>query len=148
MVDIDRSADVTDHFTTDEGLDVLRRAGIDPRRARRQLCMTPDDLATRSQLEHYVASLARLDQARLWDVADKVKDRERRLAETAQETGSDAEDAVAFAEIERRHQEFEQAQVENERVRYLSFIAGAGGALVGHGGGRASTASCWPCPSC
>ncbi len=131
VVDIDRSADVTDHFTTEHGLDVLRRAGIDPRRARRQLCMTPDDLATRSQLEHYVASLARLDQSRLWDVADKVKDRELRLAETARESGSDAEDAVAFGEIERRHEAFEQAQMENERVRYLSFISGAGGALVG-----------------
>ncbi len=131
VVDIDHSADVTESFTTDQGLDVLRRAGIDPRSARRQLCLTPDDLATRSQLEHYVASLARLDQSRLWDVAEKVKDRERRLAETAQETGSDTEDAVAYAEIERRHQDFERAQEENERVRYLSFITGAGSALVG-----------------
>jgi hypothetical protein len=131
VVDIDHSADVTEAFTTDRGLDVLRRAGIDPRNARRQLCLTPDDLATRSQLDHYVASLARLDQPRLWDVAEKVKDRERRLAETAQETGSDTEDAVAYAEIERRHQDFERAQEENERVRYLSFITGAGSALVG-----------------
>ena len=131
VVDIDHSADVTESFTTDQGLDVLRRAGIDPRSARRQLCVTPDDLATRSQLEHYVASLARLDQSRLWDVAEKVKDRERRLTETAQETGSDTEDAVAYAEIERRHQDFERAQEENERVRYLSFITGAGSALVG-----------------
>jgi hypothetical protein len=131
VVDIDHSADVTESFTTDQGLDVLRRAGIDPRGARRQLCLSPDDLATRSQLEHYVASLARLDQSRLWDVAEKVKDRERRLAETAQETGSDTEDAVAYAEIERRHQDFERAQEENERVRYLSFISGAGSALVG-----------------
>ena len=131
VVDIDHSADVTESFTTDQGLDVLRRAGIDPRSARRQLCVTPDDLATRSQLEGYVASLARLDQSRLWDVAEKVKDRERRLTETAQETGSDTEDAVAYAEIERRHQDFERAQEENERVRYLSFITGAGSALVG-----------------
>jgi len=131
VVDIEHATDVTDSFTTDQGLDVLRRAGIDPRTARRQLCLTPDDLATRSQLEHYVASLARLDQARLWDVAAKVKDREEHLAETAKETGSETEDAVAFAEIELRHQEFEQAQDENERVRYLSFITGAGSALVG-----------------
>jgi len=131
VVDIDRSADVTESFTTDQGLDVLRRAGIDPRSARRQLCLTPDDLATRSQLEHYVESLARLDQSRLWDVAAKVKDREQHLAEVAQETGSDTEDAVAYAQIEQRHHEFERAQEENERVRYLSFITGAGSALVG-----------------
>jgi hypothetical protein len=131
VVDIDRSADVTDDFMTPEGLDVLRRAGIDGTAARRQLCMTPDDLATRSQLEHYLAALARIDQSRLWDVVEKVKDREQRLAETARAAGSDAEDVVACAEIERRHHEFEQAQVDNERVRYLSFIGGAGGALVG-----------------
>jgi hypothetical protein len=131
VVDIDHSADVTESFTTDQGLDVLRRAGIDARSARRQLCLSPDDLATRSQVEQYLASLARLDQSRLWDVARKVKDREQHLAETAQSTGSDTEDAVAFAEIELRHQEFERAQDDNERVRYLSFITGAGSALVG-----------------
>ena len=131
VVDIDRSADVTDDFMTPEGLDVLRRAGIDGANARRQLCVSPDDLATRSQLEHYLAALARIDQGRLWDVAAKVEDRERRLAQAARAAGSDAEDVVMYAEIERRHQDFEQAQDDNERVRYLSFIGGAGGALVG-----------------
>ena len=131
VVDIDNSADVTEDFTTDQGLDVLRRAGIDPRGARRQLCMNPDDLATRSQLETYLTTLARIDQARLWDVADKVKDREQHLAETAKQTGSDAEDAAVYAEIEESHRQFEQAQAEHERVRYLSFVIGAGSALVG-----------------
>ena len=76
-------------------------------------------------------ALARIDQGRLWDVADQVKERERRLAETAQAAGSDAEDAVMFEEIERRHRAFEQAQEAHERVRYLSFLVGAGAALVG-----------------
>jgi hypothetical protein len=131
VVDIDHSMDVTEQFTTEHGLDVLRRAGIDARMARRQLCLTTDDLATRNQREQYLTTLSRIDQGRLWDVAEKVRDRERHLAETAQESGSEAEDAVAFAEIERRHKDFEQAQLDNERVRYLSFIVGAGGALIG-----------------
>jgi hypothetical protein len=133
VVDIERSADVTEQFTTAQGLDVLRRAGIDPRQARGQLCLNANDLATRSQLDRNLSTLARIDQTRLWDVADKVLDRERHLAETAQEAGSDAEDAVVFAAIEARHREYEQAQADNERVRYVSFIAGAGGVILGIG---------------
>ena len=66
----------------------------------------------------------------MWDVADRVKERERRLAETAQAAGSDAEDTVMFEEIE-RVTAFELAQEAHERVRYLSFLIGAGAALVG-----------------
>jgi hypothetical protein len=131
VVDIDRSADVTESFTTSQGLDVLRRAGIDPAQARDQLCLGPSDLATRSQLDRYLITLARIDQSRLWDVAEKVRDREQHLAETAEAAGTDAEDARAFAGIEERHQEFEQAQADNERVRYLSFVGGAGSAILG-----------------
>ena len=133
VVDIERSSDVTEQFTTAEGLDVLRRAGIEPRQARAQLCLSPNDLVTRSQLDRNLTTLARIDQTRLWDVADKVQDRERHLAETAKEAGSDAEDAVVFAGIEARHREYEQAQADNERVRYVSFIAGAGGVILGIG---------------
>jgi hypothetical protein len=133
VVDIERSTDVTQSFTTAEGLDVLRRAGIDPGQARHELCLTPSDLATRSQVDRNLHALARIDQTRLWDVAEKVTDREQHLAEVALEAGSDAEDAVLFAAIEERHREYEKAQDENERVRYLSFIAGAGGAILGIG---------------
>ncbi len=52
------------------------------------------------------------------------QDRERHRAEVARAAGSDAEDAVVFAGIEERHRELEQAQADNERVRYLSFIVG------------------------
>ena len=131
VVDTEAAADVTDQFTTDDQLDVLERAGLHRSSARRQLCMQPDDLVTRSRFEEYVLALARIDQGRLWDVADRVKERERRLAETAQAAGSDAEDAVMFEEIERRHRAFELAQAAHERVRYLSFVVGAGAALVG-----------------
>jgi hypothetical protein len=130
VVDTEAATDVTDQFTTGDRLDVLERAGLARSRARRQLCMQPEDLVTRSQVEEYVLALARIDQGRLWDVADRVEERERRLAETAQAAGSDAEDAVMFEEIERRHRAFELAQEAHERVRYLSFIVGAGSALV------------------
>ncbi len=130
VVDTEAAADVTDQFTNGDRLDVLERAGLHRSSARRQLCMQPDDLVTRSRVEKYILALARIDQGRLWDVADRVKERERRLAETAQAAGSDAEDAVMFEEIERRHRAFELAQEAHERVRYLSFLVGAGAALV------------------
>jgi hypothetical protein len=131
VVDIEAAADVTDQFTTGDTLDVLERAGLGQEPARRQLCMGPSDLVTRSRLEEYLLRLARVDQGRLWDVADRVRERERHLAASAQAAGSDAEDAVMFEEIERRHHAFEDAQATQERVRYLSFLLGAGSALIG-----------------
>ena len=133
VVDIDHSADVTEAFTDRSG---PRRAA--PRRHRLRAtpaasCASrPTTSATRSQRDHYVASAGPRRPA-------PTVGRGRQGARTVnvawprppQETGSDAEDAVAFAEIERRHQDFERAQEDSERVRYLSFITGAGGALVG-----------------
>jgi hypothetical protein len=131
VVDTEAAADVTDQFMTGEHLDVLERAGLHRSTARRHLCMQPSDLVTRTRVEEYVLALARIDQGRLWDVSDRVKERERHLAETAAAAGSDAEDAVMFEEIERRHRAFEAAQAAHEQVRYLSFMIGAGAALVG-----------------
>ena len=131
VVDIDAASDVTDQFTSGETLDLLERSGLGNDAARRQLCMRPSDLVTRSRLEEYLLRLARIDQGRLWDVADRVKERERHLTASAEAAGSDAEDAVMFEEIERRHHAFEEASAAHERVRYLSFVLGAGSALVG-----------------
>jgi len=131
VVDIDHAADVTDQFTNDGRPDVLDRAGLGPGTVRRQLCLSPGDLVTRSRHEEYILTLARVDQARLWDVAEKVRDRECHLNETAHAAGSDVEDAVVFEEIERQHHTLEQAQEAHERVRHLSFVLGAGSALIG-----------------
>jgi len=131
VVDIDAAADVTAEFTSGDRLDVLDRAGLGQDASRRQLCMEATDLVTRSRFEEYVLRLARVDQDRLWDVADRVRERERHLTECALAAGSDPEDAVMFEEIERRHHALEEAQGTHERVRYLSFILGAGSALVG-----------------
>lgn len=131
VVDIDAAADVTAEFTTGDHLDLLDRAGLGQDGSRRKLCMKATDLVTRSRLEEYVLRLARVDQDRLWDVADRVQEREKHLTESALAAGSDPEDAVMFEEIERRHHALEEAQEAHERVRYLSFILGAGSALVG-----------------
>jgi len=125
VVDIDREQDVTHSFVGSSGtVNLLERAGLDERAARRQMRVTQADLATTSTQEEYILTLAHVDQGRLWDVAWKVKDREDRLNEVAEAAGSTAHDAEAFEEVERRHRDFEEAQQQHERVRHIWFMVG------------------------
>jgi uncharacterized protein YhaN len=125
VVDIDHEQDVTDSFVGPSGaVNLLERAGLDERTARRQMRITEADLATTSTQEEYVLTLAHVEQGRLWDVAWKVKDREDRLNEVAEAAGSTAHDAEAFEEVERRHRDFEEAQEQHERVRHIWFMVG------------------------
>lgn len=128
VVDVDREQDVTDAFRAPDGtVNLLARAGLDERDARRRMRVTEADLATRSTQEDYILTLAHVDQGRLWDVAWKVKDRKERLDEVAAAAGTSAEDAdavEAYEEIERRHRSFEEAQEQHERVRHLWFMVG------------------------
>lgn len=126
VVDVDNAVDVTEAFAVEDGrVDVLRRAGLSERAARRSMCLTGEDLSTRSQLEERILGLAHVGQARLWDVAMKVKDREARLADAAAEAGTEPGDAAIVQAIEQRHTDFEHAQAHLERVRRLSFLVGA-----------------------
>jgi hypothetical protein len=130
VIDVDRDRDVTDAFRDDRGaVDVLAQVGSSPAEAKRLMRLTASDLTTRTEREQRLLALARIDQTRLWDVADKVREREAALAAIAAETGSGPEDSRLLAEIERRHEAFEQAQERAERVRHLSFVVGASAAL-------------------
>ena len=125
VVDVDHTQDVTDAFLAPDGsVNLLDRAGLTERTAKRTMRITDQDLASRSQQEDAVVALARLDQGRLWDVAWKVQDRENQLADVAASAGATVEDAGAFEEIERRHREFEAAQVQHEKFRHLWFMVG------------------------
>jgi len=131
VVDLQRSRDVTDAFRDDRGeVNVLAQAGIPVAEARRVMRLTAHDLTTRTQREQRILALARIDQTRLWDVAEKVREREATLAEIAAEAGSEPEDSMMLAEIEQRHAALEQAQAQAERVRHVSFVVGAGAALA------------------
>jgi hypothetical protein len=123
VVDIDRAEDVTDTFTDDHGrVNILQRAGLSDDAAKKSMRVCGTDLATESKREHYVMALAHIDPGRLWDVAQKVKDRERRLNRAAEEAGSRPEDAELYQTIEARHREFEDAQAEVERIRQITFL--------------------------
>lgn len=130
VVEVDRDRDVTDAFRDERGaVNVLAQVGSSPAEARRTMRLTASDLTTRTEREERLLALARIDQTRLWDVADKVREREAVLAAIAAEAGSEPEDSRVLAEIERRHEAFEQAQERAERVRHLSFVVGASAAL-------------------
>jgi hypothetical protein len=125
VIDVDHEEDVTDAFRGEEGsVNLLERAGLNERTAKRQMRLTATDLATRSTQEDFILTLAHVDQGRLWDVAWKVKDRKERLDDVAAAAGSTGEDAEAYEEIERRHRSFEEAQEQHERVRHLWFMVG------------------------
>jgi hypothetical protein len=119
---------VSSGFRNAEGsIDVLARAGIDSRTAKRKMRIQADDLHTTSEEERYLQALARIEQGRLWDLADKVSDRERRLDDEAEATGAAPEDAAIMSRIEELHQVAEQAQADHERVRswtlWVSFAS-------------------------
>lgn len=131
MVDVERSLDVTHRWTDAAGrLDPLGRAGLSTVAARRLLRMTSSDLAASSRHDELVQRLGHLDQARLWDVAAKVTEREEHARQLAEQTGGSLDDDRLIAEIERRHAAFEAVQAEHERVRSVSFCVGAASGLL------------------
>lgn len=130
VIDLDEDRDVTAAFTSPDGrVNVLERAGLDVRTAKQAMRVTPTDLTTRSEVEERILALAHVEQGRLWDVAEKVKDREQAVADAASELG-DPVDAAIISEIERRHAEFEVAEADHEAARRVSLLVGANAAVV------------------
>lgn len=130
VIDLDDDRDVTSAFTSPDGqVNVLERAGLDVRRAKQAMRVTPTDLSTRTEVEERILSLAHVDQSRLWEVAAKVKEREQAVTDVAGELG-DPTDGSALAEIERRHAEFEVAEADHEAARRVSLLVGANAAAL------------------
>jgi hypothetical protein len=130
VIDLDEDRDVTAAFTSPDGrVNVLERAGLDVRGAKQAMRVIPTDLTTRSEAEERILALAHVEQSRLWDVAEKVKDREAAVADAAGELG-DPIDASVLAEIERRHAEFEVAEADHEAARRVSLLVGANAAAL------------------
>jgi hypothetical protein len=125
VTDTDRDIDVTDAFLASDGtVNLLDRAGLNERAAKRQMRLTPADLATASTQEEYILTMAHIEQGRLWDVAWKVKAREDRLNEVAEANGSRSEDLDSFEAVERRHRVLEEALAKHERVRRMWLLVG------------------------
>lgn len=123
VIDVDQRVDVTSQFTDANGeIDLLARAGLDARTARRTMRFSARDLAETTERDHLIQQLARVDQDQLWVAAEALRSADRRLEEEAAAAGSSVEDAEVIERIERRHEEFERSQYQSEQVRKATFV--------------------------
>ncbi|MCU0270473.1 MAG: hypothetical protein MUF83_17750 [Acidimicrobiales bacterium] len=126
VVDVDTAEVLTERYLDGQGrVDLLAGSGLTVRAARRQMRLGAEDLQVRSTTEDWLLGLARVDQHRLWDVAEKVALREWRHQELAEAAEAEQHDTAAAEEIERRHAAFEQAEIRLERVRTVAFLVAA-----------------------
>ncbi|HEX7097129.1 MAG TPA: hypothetical protein VF183_14685 [Acidimicrobiales bacterium] len=131
VVSIDTETDVSDRFRNPQGeIDLLHRAGLDLRQAKRRMRLTPADLVTSSHGDEVIRRLAQVDSAELWAAAERVRITEDHLAAEAEAVGTQPEDAEIVQRIEDRHMAFVNAQARHERYRKLSFFAGAIAAIA------------------
>jgi hypothetical protein len=131
VVSIDSATDVSDRFRNADGeIDLLARAGLDTRGAKRRMRLTSNDLVTSSHTDQVIRRLAQLDPSDVWSAAERVRITEDHLQAEAEAIGSQPEDADVVERIEDRHQAFMAAQSRHERYRKLSFLAGAIAAIA------------------
>ncbi len=129
VVDVDEATDVTTTFSGPGGRpDLAASCGVPRGEEARRLVLGPGDLESRSSVEERIAVLARVDQARLWEVADKVAEREQELADVGDET-DDLEPELVAA-VDARHRAFEAAQAEQQRRQRVWLLFGANAALL------------------
>lgn len=127
VVESETGRDVSDEFTGSDGhVDVLGALGLGLDAARRRSRLSSTDVAAVSRSDALVHTLAGLDQVQLWQAAERVRETDARLKAEAQSIGATPEDAPVIEEIERRHEEFEDAQRRHDDVRHHGiFIGGA-----------------------
>jgi hypothetical protein len=131
VIDVDERADVTSQFVDEQGqIDLLARAGLDARSARRTMRFTSQDLAEATERDQLIQQLARVDQDQLWVAAQALRTATRRLEEEADAVGSSVEDAAVIERIEQRHEAFERSQTQSEQVRKVTFMIAGFAALL------------------
>jgi hypothetical protein len=131
VIDVDERVDVTGQFVDAEGqIDLLSRAGLDARSARRTMRFTAQDLAEATERDQLIQQLARVDQDQLWVAAETLRTAQRRLEEEADAVGSSVEDAAVIERIEQRHETFERSQTQSEQVRKVTFMIAGLAALL------------------
>ena len=129
VVDVDEAADVTATFAGPGGRpDLAASCGVARGEEARRLVLAPADLESRSSVEQRIGALARVDQARLWEVAEKVTEREQELADLGGET-DDLEPELVAA-VDAHHRAFEAAQAEQQRRQRVWLLFGANAALL------------------
>ena len=131
VIDVENRVDVTSQFSDSDGsINLLMRAGLDTRTARRTMRFNSQDLAEATERDKLIQALARMDQNQLWVAAEALRSAERRLEEEAEATGSSVEDAAVIERIEDHHAEFERSQAQSESIRRATFLISGFAALL------------------
>jgi len=131
VIDIDNRMDVTSQFAGPDGrIDLLARANLDTHSARRLMQMGARQLTEEVEGDRLVLQMAGVDQAELWNAAERLREATANLESEADDMGSSVEDAEAVSRIEERHAEFERAQEQSERVRRVNFLVAGLAALL------------------
>jgi hypothetical protein len=129
VIDVDDATDVTASFAGADGRpDLLGACGVAPGAAVDRLVIGPRTLENASEAERRLSVLARLDQARVWEVANKVAEREEQLGRI----GADPHeiDPDLLHRIDERHRDVEAAQAQHERSQRVSLLLGANAVVL------------------
>src|SRR4051812_15906002 len=129
VLDRQTGADVTAEFRAGVGCDVLAAIGLAGEADRRRCRMSSADVRAAGQADVLIARLARLDQAELWPVAERLVASDRALRSEAEAVGASADDAPLIEMVEERHAAFEAAQARHESVRHNGIFVGGAAAL-------------------
>jgi hypothetical protein len=132
VISVDTARDVSDRFRNSAGeIDILARAGLNPRSARQLVRLSAGELRASGQIDQLIAQLAGCDPTELWARAGRAIDADNELRIVAEDTGAQPEDAAIVQAVEDHHNAFVTEQRRAERTRRISFGAAAALALIG-----------------
>ena len=131
VVEIETGQDVSGEFENAHGtIDILEHLGLNVEAARRLCRLSATDVAASSRSDALVRALAVVDQDQLWQAADQVRATDVALKTEVEAVGAAPEDLPVIEEIERRHEEFENALERHEDVRHHALFIGGACALA------------------
>lgn len=133
VVDIERAADLTQQYAApNDHVDLLGRAGLDPRLAIDRMRLTADVLdaspATATDDPEAARRLSVVDQDHLWTAATRADQAKRRLDDATRRTSSTPAAAAAFESVSSTQRQLRSARENNRSTLKLGF--GVGGACI------------------
>jgi hypothetical protein len=130
VIDVGRSADLTEHYRKRDGnVDLLHANGTSTHEARDHLVLAPSHLPRSDTTDPVIRKLASLDQKVLHAAMKKLEAAEKRLAKFT-EADPDDSHTEAVDRVEALHAELEDRQATHERVRRFSYYVGVFAAVV------------------
>lgn len=130
VIDITRSADLTEHYRKRDGnVDLLHANGTSMHEARDHLVLSPSHLPRSDTTDPVIRKLASLDQKVLHAALKKLETAETRLAKFTEADPDDSR-SEAVDRVEALHTELEERQATHERVRRFSYYVGVFAAVV------------------